>query len=56
MYFQLEADSYSNEANKNKCTTFQLIASIKNNIKMAEDQIVQVIVLATAACHTFAWT
>ena len=47
MYFQLKV-----EAN----TNFQLIASIKNNLKMAEDQIVQGIVLATTACHTFAWT
>ena len=56
MYFELEVDYYSNEANKNKYTNFQLIASIKNNLKMAEDQIVQGIVLATTACHTFAWT
>ena len=45
MYFQLEADYYSNEANKNKYTNFQLKASIKNNLKIAEDQIVQGIVL-----------
>ena len=56
MYFQLEVDYYSNEANKNKYTNFQLIASTKNNLKMAEDQIVQGIVLATTACHAFAWT
>ena len=56
MYFQLEVGYYSNEANKNKYTNFQLIASIKNNFKMVEDQIVQGIVLATTACHTFAWT
>ena len=56
MYFQLEVDYYSNEANKNKYTNFQLIASIKNNLKMAEDQIAQGIVLATAACHTLTWT
>ena len=56
MYFQLEVDYYSNEANKNKYTNFPLIASIKNNLKMAEDQIVQDIVLATTACHTFVWT
>ena len=47
MYFQLEVDYYSNEANKNKYTNFPLIASIKNNLKMAEDQIVQGIVLTT---------
>ena len=52
MYFQLEIDYNSNEANKNKYTNFQLIASIKNNLKIAEDQIVQGIVLATTTCHT----
>ena len=52
MYFQLEVDYYSDEANKNKCINFQLIASIKNNLKIAEDQIVQGIVLATTTCHT----
>ena len=50
MYFQLEVDYYSNEASKNKYTNFQLIASIKN--KIAEDQIVQGIVLAKTTCHT----
>ena len=29
MYFQLEVDYYSNEANKNKHKSFQLIASTK---------------------------
>ena len=52
MYFQLEVDYYSNEANKNKYTNFQLMESIKNNLKTAEDQIVQGIVLATTACDT----
>ena len=52
MYFQLEVDYYSNEANKNKYTNFQLKASIKNNLKIAEDQIVQGIALATTTCHT----
>ena len=52
MYFQLEVDYYSNEANKNKYTNFQLKASIKNNLKIAEDQIVQGIALATRTCHT----
>ena len=51
MYFELEVDYYSNEANKNKYTNFQLKASIKNNLKIAEDQIVQGIVLATRTCH-----
>ena len=46
MSFQLEVDYYSNEANKNKYTNFPLIASIKNNLKIVEDQIVQGIVLA----------
>ena len=52
MYFQLEVDYYSNEANKNKYKNFQLIASTKNNLKIAEEQIVQGIVLATTTCHT----
>ena len=57
MYFQLEVDYYSNEANKNKYTNFQLKASIKNNLKIAEDQIaedqiVQGIVFAATTYHT----
>ena len=52
MYFQVEVDYYFNEANKNKYTNFQLIASTKNNLKIVEDQIVQGIVLATTTCHT----
>ena len=52
MYFQLEVDYYSNEANKNKYKNFQLIASTKNNLKIAEEQIVQDIVLAATTCHT----
>ena len=52
MYFQLEVDYYSNEASKNKYTNFQLIASIKNNLKIAQDQIVQGTVLATTTFHT----
>ena len=52
MFFQLEVDYYSNEASKNKYTNFQLIASIKNNLKIAKDQIVQGIILATTICHT----
>ena len=35
MYFQLEADYYSNEANKNKYKNAQLIASRENNLKIA---------------------
>ena len=53
MYFQLEVEYYSNEANKNKYTNCQLKASIKNNSKIAEDQIVQGFVLATRTCHAF---
>ena len=52
MYFELYFHYYSNEANKNKYTNFKLKASIKNNLKIAEDQIVQGIVLATTTCHT----
>ena len=33
MYFQLEVDYYSNYANKNKYTNFQLIVSIKKQPK-----------------------
>ena len=52
MYLQLEEDYSSNEANKNKYKNFQLIASTKNNLKIAGEQIVQGIVLATTTCHT----
>ena len=52
MYFQLEVDYYSNEANTNKYKNLQLIASTKNNLKIVEEQIVQGIVLATTTCHT----
>ena len=52
MYFQLEVDYYSKYANKNKYKNFQLIASTKNNLKMAEEQIVQGNVLAMATYHT----
>ena len=51
MYFQLEVDYYSNEANKNKYTNFKLKASLKSNVKIAEDQIVLGIALATRTCH-----
>ena len=37
MYFQLEVDYYSNEANKNKYKNVQSIASTKNYIKIATD-------------------
>ena len=37
MYFQLKVDYYSNEANKNKYKNVQLIASTKNNLKIATD-------------------
>ena len=52
MYFQLEVDYYPNEANKNKYKNFQLIASTKNSLKIAEEQIVQGILHATTTCHT----
>ena len=52
MYFLLEVDYYPNEANKNKYTNFQLKASTKNNLKIAEDQIVQGFVLAMRTCQT----
>ena len=35
MYFQLEVYFYSNEANKNKYKSVQLIAWAKNNVKVA---------------------
>ena len=37
MYFQLEIDYYSNEANKNKYKNVQLIASTKENLNIATD-------------------
>ena len=37
MYFQLDVDYYPNEAKKNKYKSFQLIASSKNNLKIATD-------------------
>ena len=52
MYFQLEIDYDSNEANVNKYKNLQLIASTKNNLKIVEEQIVQDIVLATTTCPT----
>ena len=51
MYFQLEVDYYSNEANKNKYKNVQLIASTKNNLKIVEKQIVHGIVPTTTICH-----
>ena len=51
MYFQLEVDYYSNKANKNKYKNFQLKASIKKKTEIAENQIVQGIVLATRIFH-----
>ena len=55
MYFQVEVHYYSNKANRNKYKNLQLIPSTKNNLilKIAEEQIVQDIVLATTTtCHT----
>ena len=37
MYFQLEVDYYSNEANKNKYKNVQLKAATKNNLKLPTD-------------------
>ena len=37
MYFQLEVDYYSNEANKNKYKNVQLIKSTKINLKITTD-------------------
>ena len=37
MYFQLGVEYYSNKANKNKYKNVQLIASTKNNLKIATD-------------------
>ena len=51
MYFQLEV-GYYNKANTNKYTNFQLEASIKDNLKIAVNQIVQGIVLAPTTCQT----
>ena len=42
MYFQLEVDYCSNEANKNKYKNVQLIASTKNSLMVATD----------CTCHT----
>ena len=53
MYFQLKVDYYCNEFNKNKYKNFQLIISAKNNLRIAEEQIVQGITLATTTCYTF---
>ena len=35
LYFQVEVGYYSNKINKNKYENFQLIASTKNNLKIA---------------------
>ena len=50
--FYLEVGYYSNEVNKNKYKNFQLIVSTKNNLKIAEEQIVQDIVFTTTTFHT----
>ena len=52
MCLKLEVDYFSDNASKNKYTNFQLKGSIKNNLKIVKDQILQGIVLATATCHT----
>ena len=45
MYFHLEVEHCSNEANNNKYKNFQLIASTKNSLKIAEEQNAQGIYL-----------
>ena len=50
--FYLEVGYYSNEVNKNKYKNFQLIVSTRNNLKIAEEQIVQGIVFTTTTFHT----
>ena len=52
MYFQLEVDYYCNEAKKSKYKNFQLITATKNNLKIAEEQIVHGIVFATVTFNT----
>ena len=56
MYFQVEVGYYSNEAKKNnanyKIYKFSVNSINKKQLKVAEDQIVQGIVLATTTCHT----
>ena len=51
MYFQLDVDYFFNEANQNKYKNFQLITLTKYNLKIAEEQLVKGIVLATTTCH-----
>ena len=51
MYFQLEVDYYSNEANKNKHKNFQLIASTKK-LKDSRKEDCTGHLLATTTCHT----
>ena len=45
MYFHLEVGHCSNEANNNKYKNFQLMASTKNSLKIAEEQNAQGIYL-----------
>ena len=45
MYFHLEVEHCSNETNNNKYKNFQLIASTKNSLKIAEEQNAQGIYL-----------
>ena len=51
MYFQLEVDCYSNEANKNKYKNVPLIASTKKSLKIATDCFV-----AWTSKYFLAWT
>ena len=41
LYFQLQVVYYSNKTKKNKYKNVQLMASTKNNLKIAEEQIAQ---------------
>ena len=52
MSSQLEVDYCSNEANKNKYTNFPINSINEKQLKVAEDQIVEGIVLAMTTCHT----
>ena len=57
MYFQLEVDYCSNEANKNKYTNFQSIASIKHNLKIAlKSRLYRALYLQQQLVILCAWT
>ena len=52
MYFQLEVDYYSNEANKSKHKNFQLTASTKKTLKDSQREDCTGHLLAATTCHT----